>query len=84
MDRVRSQPPPSQRHAFARVAAVEIDAVGPSQHGFMLSGQGDDGGEYRLAMDFDLRLDPRTRSVLGELLSQSEITISRRGTPGNS
>ncbi|HLQ59513.1 MAG TPA: hypothetical protein VK113_08370 [Gemmatimonadales bacterium] len=59
---------------------VEIDAVTPSDRGFALTGQGADGAEYRLDMHFELPLDPRTRTVLGELLSQSDLTISRRGS----
>ena len=40
--------------------------------------------EYRLELHFDLPLDPRTRTVLGELLSQSDLTISRRAPLRNS
>ena len=80
--KVRAHATPRTATAFEPVAAIEIDAVSPSDRGFTLSGRGKDRGEYRLALEFDLRLDPRTRTVLGELLSQSEITISRRGLSG--
>ena len=60
------------------LAQIEIDAVTPSQQGFTLTGQGEDRVEYRLDLHFDLPLDARTRTVLGELLSQSDLTISRR------
>jgi hypothetical protein len=65
---------------FEPLATIEIDAVSPSDRGFTLSGQGAgaDRGEYRLDMHFDQRLDPRTRTVLGELLSQSDLTVYRR------
>jgi hypothetical protein len=68
------------RADFQRVAEIEIDAVSPSPQGFTLTGQGGgpDHAEYRLDVHFDLPLDARTRTVLGELLSQSELRISRR------
>jgi hypothetical protein len=84
--RSRSQPSPPPRTTFAPVATVEIDAVTPSSHGFSLTGRGAGAGtdraEYRVDMHFDLPLDPRTRSVLGELLSQSDLTVYRRDGPG--
>lgn len=65
---------------FQAVAAIEIDAVTPMNRGFTLTGQGapPDRGVYRLELHFELPLDPRTRTVLGELLSQSDLTIARR------
>jgi hypothetical protein len=68
------------RTAFQPLADIEIDAVTPAPHGFTLTGQGGgpDHAEYRLDVQFDVPLDPRTRTVLGELLAQSELTISRR------
>lgn len=83
MDSPRTRPrtTAAARPAFQIVAAIEIDAVAPSERGFTLTGQGGppDRAEYRLDVHFELPLDPRTRSVLGELLSQSDLTISRRG-----
>ncbi len=68
------------RTAFQALAEIEIDAVTASNQGFMLTGQGAgmDRSEYRLDLHFELPLDNRTRTVLGELLSQSELTVSRR------
>jgi len=68
------------RPDFQPLADIEIDAVRPSPQGFTLTGQGGgpDHAEYRLDVHFDLPLDARTRTVLGELLSQSELRISRR------
>ena len=68
---------------YQPVAAIAIDAVGPSDRGFTLTGQGapPDRALYRLELRFELPLDPRTRTVLGELLSQSDLTVSRRDTP---
>ncbi len=71
---------PAPRPVFEPIITVAIDAVSPSDRGFTLTGQGADRAEYRLDMHFDLPLDPRTRTVLGELLSQSDLTISRRGS----
>jgi hypothetical protein len=72
---------------YQPVAAIAIDAVTPSNRGFTLTGQGalPDRALYRLELRFELPLDPRTRSVLGELLSQSDLTVSRTDTaPRNS
>ena len=66
---------------FQRLAEIEVDLVKPERQGFTLSGQGADRAEYRLDIHFDMPLDARTRAVLGELLAQSELTISRRPPP---
>ena len=63
---------------FKPLAEVEIDAVRPDARGFTLTGQGRDRAEYRVAVQFDMPLDARTRAVLGELLSHSEVTVERR------
>ena len=74
------QPP---RYVSLPITTIEIDAVTPSSQGFTLMGQGtgSDRAQYRLDINFDLPLDLRTRTVLGELLSQSDITMYRRDTP---
>jgi hypothetical protein len=69
------------RSEYQPLADVEVDAVTPSHHGFTLTGQGADHAEYQLDLRFEMPLDPRTRSVLGELLSHSDVTIARRA-PG--
>lgn len=81
MESPRTRPRSGSRPNFQPVADIEIDAVTPSERGFTLTGQGGppDRAEYRLDLHFELPLDPRTRTVLGELLSQSDLTISRRG-----
>lgn len=88
MDSPRTRPQASARPGatpvFQPVANIEIDAVTPSARGFTLTGQGADRTVYRLDMHFELPLDPRTRTVLGELLSQSDLTISRRVPRRNS
>lgn len=61
-----------------RLADIQVDLVKPDRNGFTLSGQGADRAEYVLEMHFDMPLDARTRAVLGELLAQSELSISRR------
>ena len=63
---------------FEPLAEIEVERVTPEAQGLTLTGQGPDRVEYRLAVHFDMPLDARTRAVLGELLSQSELTISRR------
>ncbi len=68
---------------FQCVAEIAVEAVRPEPHGFTLLGQGAGGdrSEYRLDLHFDVPFDARTRAVLGELLSQSELTVSRRLPP---
>jgi hypothetical protein len=70
------------RSEYQPLADVEVDAVTPSHHGFTLTGQGPDHAEYQLDLRFEMPLDPRTRTVLGELLSHSDVTISRRAPDG--
>jgi len=65
---------------FEPITTVAIDAVTPSDRVFTLTGEGADRAEYRLDVHFDLPLDPLNRTVLGELLSQSDLTISRRAS----
>lgn len=74
------QTPRALPHALATIA---IDAVLPLHQGFTLTGQGTgaDRSQYRLDIRFDLPLDSRTRSVVGELLSQSDVTVYRSDTP---
>jgi hypothetical protein len=64
-----------------RLADIQVDLVKPDRNGFTLSGQGTDRAEYVLEVHFDMPLDARTRAVLGELLAQSELSISRRSPP---
>jgi hypothetical protein len=66
------------RPEYQRVAEIAVDAVEPDRRGFTLRGQGSDRAAYRLDLRFEMPLDARTRTVLAELLSQSELTLSRR------
>jgi len=63
---------------YQPLADIEIDAVRPEARGFTLTGQGVDREEYQVGVRFDMPLDARTRAVLGELLSQAEVTVARR------
>jgi hypothetical protein len=63
--------------AYEPLAEIEVDLVKPERQGFMLTGQGPDNAEYQLDIRFEMPLDPRTRTVLGELLSHSDLIISR-------
>lgn len=63
---------------FVPVADVAIEEVLPERSGFVLRGRGADRSEYRLEMDLELPTDPRTRTILGELLVQSQWRIFRR------
>src|SRR5256884_8740448 len=66
---------------YEPLAQIEVDAAKPEPQGFTLTGQGPDHAEYQLDLRFEMPLDSRTRTVLGELLSHSDLTISRRA-PG--
>lgn len=63
---------------FLPLAEIEIEAVEATDRGFHLSGTGADSGEYRLDMRLDVPVDRKTRTVLSELLAQSEWRIWRR------
>ncbi|HEX9730169.1 MAG TPA: hypothetical protein VGA37_16865 [Gemmatimonadales bacterium] len=63
---------------YVPVAEFEIDTVRPSPTGFSLEGRGGDGAEYLLEMHLDMPIDRRTRTVLAEMLSQSEWRMARR------
>jgi hypothetical protein len=69
---------------FEPVADIEIDEVRPGPGGFTLSGPGNDRADYQVALHFGMPLDSRTRAVLGELLSQAEVSIVRRPAPAGS
>lgn len=63
---------------YVRVAQLAIEAVRPTTNGFELTGRGRDRAEYRVELDLELPVDQRTRTVLGELLAQSEWRVWRR------
>jgi hypothetical protein len=72
------------RPSYEPVAKIEVDAARPDAQGFTLTGQGPppDHLEYQLDLRFEMPLDAKTRTVLGELLSHSDLTISRRSPGG--
>ena len=43
-----------------------------------MQANGADGAEYLVELHLDMPIDGRTRAVLGEILSQSEIRVWRR------
>ena len=63
---------------FVPVADIEVDTVVPTKSGFRLEGQAADGADYQLELHLDLPVDQRTQQVLAEILSQSELKISRK------
>jgi hypothetical protein len=69
---------PNPGDDYLPVAEVEVDAVGPARNGFRLSGRGADSADYVLDVHFDMPVDGKTRTVLGELFSQSDWRIWRR------
>jgi hypothetical protein len=71
------------RLQYQSLAEIEVDAVRPDQRGFTLTGQGRDRAQYEVGLQFDMPLDSKTRAVLGELLSQAELTVWRRVPVGS-
>jgi hypothetical protein len=63
---------------FALVADIPVEEVRTSAATFVLRGHGTDRQEYRLELHFDIPVNAKTRKVLGELLSQVEVRVSRR------
>ncbi len=66
---------------FDLVADVPIEEVRSTPHGFVLEGHGADRSGYRLEMHLDWPVDPRTRRVLSEILSQAEVRVMRWRSP---
>ena len=63
---------------FALVADIPIDEVRTAAATVVLQGHGSDRREYRVELHFDIPVDAKTRKVLGELMSQAEVRVSRR------
>lgn len=63
---------------FALVAEIPIDEVRTAAATVVLQGHGSDRQEYRLELHFDIPVDAKTRKVLGELMSQADVRLSRR------
>ena len=63
---------------FALVADIPIEEVRTAAATVVLQGHGTDRQEYRLELHFDIPVDAKTRKVLGELLSQADVRVSRR------
>lgn len=71
---------PAKPTEYVPVADVEVASVTPEMAGFTLEGRGADRSDYRLGLELEVPLDQRTRSVLGEMLSQCRIRVWRRTT----
>jgi len=63
---------------FVPVADIQVDAVRPEKSGFVLQGKGVDRADYRVELRLDIPVDGQTRTVLGEILSQSDLKVLRR------
>jgi hypothetical protein len=63
---------------FALVADIPIEEVRTAAATVVLQGHGTDRQEYRLELHFDIPVDAKTRKVLGELMSQADVRVSRR------
>ena len=67
--------------SFDLVADVPIDEVRVTPDGFVMQGRGSDRSGYRLEMHLDWPVDPRTKQVLSEILSQAEVRVMRWRSP---
>jgi hypothetical protein len=63
---------------FTLVADIPIEEVRTAPATVVLQGHGTDHQEYRLELHFDIPVDAKTRKVLGELMSQADVRLSRR------
>jgi hypothetical protein len=70
--------PETRPDGFRAVADLEIEAVTLRPDGFGLQASGADGAEYLVELHLDMPMDGRTRSILGEMLSQTELRVWRR------
>jgi hypothetical protein len=66
---------------FDLVADVPIDEVRATPDGFVMQGRGADRAGYRLEMHFDWPVDAKTKAVIGEILSQTEVRVMRWRAP---
>ena len=69
---------PAKLTDYVPVADVEVVSVTPERVGFTLEGRGADRSDYRLSLELEVPLSQRTRSVLGEMLSQCRVMVWRR------
>ena len=69
---------PTYPQGYVPVATLEVTTVRPRTQGFQLQGRGADGADYVFEMDLDMPIDQQTRTVLGEILSQSQWRVLRR------
>lgn len=67
--------------SYDLVADVPIEEVRSTPDGFVLEGHGADRSGYRLEMHLDWPVDPRTKRVLSEILSQAEVKVMRWRVP---
>jgi hypothetical protein len=67
--------------SYDLVADVPIDEVRVTEEGFVMEGRGSDRSGYRLEMHLDWPVDPRTKKVLSEILSQVEVRVMRWRSP---
>jgi len=65
---------------YILMADVEVTSVRHERTGFALEGRGADRADYRVELELEVPVDQRTRTVLGELLSQSRWRVSRKAT----
>ena len=70
--------PQQANNGYVMVAEIEVDVVHPTRSGFVMQGRGADRAEYRLEMHLEIPLDRQTQTVLGEMLAQSQWSVSRR------
>lgn len=74
-------PNPEPPENFDLLADVPIDEVRATPDGFVMQGRGADRAGYRLEMHIDWPVDPKTKAVLGEILSQTEVRVMRWRAP---
>ena len=72
-----NSPQPAEE-GYITVSDIQVDTVRLGKSGFVLQGRGADRAEYRLEMHLDIPVDKQTKSVVGEMLAQSELRILRR------
>jgi hypothetical protein len=76
-------PGPKQLPELDLVADVPIDEVLATPDGFVMEGRGADRAGYRLEMHFDWPVDARTKAVIAEILSQTEVRVMRWRAPAS-
>lgn len=62
---------------FVMVADIVVTEVEPGRTMLQMRGSGADNSDYRMELHLEVPMDRTTRTVLGEILAQSDLKVWR-------